>query len=106
MTKHLDKLGSTGAVIAAAACPICFPKLALLGGLIGLSAISAYEAQLFIAAQLLVVVAVTASAAPGYASLGDHLPEVRRAASRNHAARRLRVFLRMPRLRHRTAAAS
>jgi hypothetical protein len=30
MTKHLDKLGSTGAVIAAA-CPICFPKLALLG---------------------------------------------------------------------------
>jgi hypothetical protein len=29
MTRHLDKLASVGAVFAAAACPICFPKLAL-----------------------------------------------------------------------------
>jgi hypothetical protein len=58
MTRHLDKLASVGAVFAAAACPICFPKLALLGGLIGLGAFSAYEAQLFIAAQLLVIVAL------------------------------------------------
>ena len=62
MTKHLDKLGSAGAVIAAAACPICFPKLALLGGLIGLGAFSAYEAQLFIVAQFLVVIAVAGHA--------------------------------------------
>ena len=65
MTKHLDKLGSAGALIAAAACPICFPKLALLGSLIGLGAFSAYEAQLFIAAQLLVVVAL-AGHVPAY----------------------------------------
>jgi hypothetical protein len=62
VTKHLDKLGSAGAVFAAAACPICFPKLALLGGLIGLGAFSAYEAQLFIAAQLLVIIAVAGHA--------------------------------------------
>jgi hypothetical protein len=58
MPKYLEKFGSIGAVIAAAACPICFPKLALLGGLLGLGAFSAYEAQLFIAAQALVVVAL------------------------------------------------
>ena len=58
MTQHLDKLGSVGAIVAAAACPICFPKLALLGALFGLGAFSAYEAQLFIAAQALVVVAM------------------------------------------------
>ena len=58
MTTHLDKLGSAGALIAAAACPICFPKLALLGGLIGLGAFSAYEAELFLAVKLLVVVAM------------------------------------------------
>jgi len=58
MKKHLDKLGSAGALIAAAACPICFPKLALIGSLIGLGAFGAYEAQLFVAAKLLVIVAV------------------------------------------------
>jgi mercuric ion transport protein len=62
MTRHLDKLASVGAMFAAAACPICFPKLALLGGLIGLGAFSAYEAQLFIAAQLLVIVALAGHA--------------------------------------------
>jgi hypothetical protein len=58
MAKHLDKFGSFGAVVAAAACPICFPKLALVGALFGFGAFSAYEAQLFIAAQALVVVAL------------------------------------------------
>jgi hypothetical protein len=62
MTRHLDKVASVGAVIAAAACPICFPKLALLGGLIGLGAFSAYEAQLFIASQLLVILALAGHA--------------------------------------------
>jgi mercuric ion transport protein len=51
-------LGSTGAVIAAAACPVCFPKLALLGALFGLGAFGAYESQLFFAAQALAVIAV------------------------------------------------
>jgi mercuric ion transport protein len=54
----LDKLGSIGAVAAAAACPICFPKLALIGAFFGLGAFSAYEYQLLIAAQVLVVVAL------------------------------------------------
>jgi hypothetical protein len=58
MRSSLDKLGSFGAVIAAAACPICFPKLALVGALLGLGGLAAYEAQLFIAAQALVGVAV------------------------------------------------
>jgi hypothetical protein len=28
MKTHLEKIGSFGGVIAAAACPVCFPKLA------------------------------------------------------------------------------
>jgi hypothetical protein len=56
LRNHLEKFGSVGAVVAAAACPICFPKLAVVGALFGLGAFSAYEAQLFIAAQALVLV--------------------------------------------------
>ena len=37
---------------------MCFPKLALIGALFGLGAFGAYESQIFIAAQALVVVAV------------------------------------------------
>src|ERR671930_2289502 len=59
----LEKLGSAGAVLAAAACPVCFPKLALIGALFGLGAFGAYESQLFIAAQALVIVAVLGHAA-------------------------------------------
>jgi hypothetical protein len=55
---HLEKLGSFGAVIAAAACPICFPKLALIGAAFGLGALSAYEYQFLVAAQVLVALAV------------------------------------------------
>jgi hypothetical protein len=62
MAKHLEKFGSIGAVVAAAACPICFPKLALLGGLLGLGAFGVYEAQLFVAAQALVLVALAGHA--------------------------------------------
>jgi MerC mercury resistance protein len=54
----LDKFGSIGALVAAAACPVCFPKLALIGAVFGLGALGAYESQLVIAAQLLVGVAV------------------------------------------------
>jgi len=62
MKIYLEKIGSVGAVIAAAACPVCFPKLALLGALFGLGAFSAYEWQLFIAAQILVALAVVGQA--------------------------------------------
>ena len=58
MRPWLEKAGSVGAIIAAAACPVCFPKLALLGALFGLGAFGAYESQFFLAAQALVVVAV------------------------------------------------
>ena len=58
MKPFLDKLGSFGAVAAAAACPACFPKLALVGALLGLGGFGAYEARLFIAAQALVLIAV------------------------------------------------
>ena len=52
MKVGLEKIGSFGALIAAAACPVCFPKLALIG------ALGAYESQLFIAVQILIAVAV------------------------------------------------
>jgi MerC mercury resistance protein len=54
----LEKLGTAGALVAAAACPVCFPKLALLGALFGLGAFGAYEAQIFLATQMLVIIAV------------------------------------------------
>ena len=58
MKTYLEKVGAVGSVIAAAACPVCFPKLALVGALFGLGAFGAYEYQLLVAAQALVVVAV------------------------------------------------
>ena len=56
----LDKLGSFGAVVAAAACPVCFPKLALFGAIFGFGALQQYETLLFFAAQALVLVSVLA----------------------------------------------
>jgi hypothetical protein len=61
-TPRLEKIGSIGAVVAAAACPICFPKLALVGALFGLGAFSAYEFQFLIAAQALVALAAAGHA--------------------------------------------
>ena len=58
MKTHLEKIGGFGGLIAAAACPVCFPKLALIGALFGLGALGAYESQLFIAAQVLIALAV------------------------------------------------
>lgn len=58
MKAPLEKIGSCGAVIAAAACPICFPKLALLGAVLGLGGLGAYEGQLIMVAQALVALAM------------------------------------------------
>ena len=58
MQNKLEKLGSFGTIIAAAACPVCFPKLALLGGLFGLGALAKYETAFFIGAQILVAFAL------------------------------------------------
>lgn len=61
MRARLQKLGSIGAVLAAAACPVCFPKLALVGAFFGLGALSAYETAFFFLAQGLVVLALGGS---------------------------------------------
>lgn len=58
MRNKLEKFGSLGAVIAAALCPICFPKLALLGAFFGLGALVKYEVVFFYGAQILVVIAL------------------------------------------------
>jgi hypothetical protein len=62
MKTYLEKIGGIGSVIAAAACPVCFPKLALIGALFGLGALGAYESQLFLAAQALIALAVVGHA--------------------------------------------
>jgi MerC mercury resistance protein len=62
MKTYLEKIGSFGGILAAAACPVCFPKLALIGALFGLGALGAYESALFAAAQLLIVLAVVGQA--------------------------------------------
>lgn len=58
MKTYLEKVGGIGALVSAAACPICFPKLALIGAFFGLGALSAFEYQFLIAAQVLVVLAL------------------------------------------------
>jgi len=44
--------------MAAAACPVCFPKLALLGALLGFGALAKFELIFFYGAQFLVILAV------------------------------------------------
>jgi mercuric ion transport protein len=58
MKLWLDKFGTAGAVIAAAACPICFPKLAIIGAVVGLSFLAPFERYVYIAIQVLVVAAL------------------------------------------------
>jgi mercuric ion transport protein len=53
----LEKLGTSGAVLAALACPICFPKLALVGAALGLGVLAPYEGYVALAVQALFVVA-------------------------------------------------
>lgn len=52
-----EKFGTTGAVIAALACPICFPKLALVGTALGLGIFAPYEKYLALGVQGLFVLA-------------------------------------------------
>ena len=54
----MEKFGSFGAIIAAAACPVCFPKLALLGAIFGFGALAKYEVIFFYGVQFLVILAV------------------------------------------------
>ena len=59
MNLKLEKFGAFGTLIAAAACPICFPKLALIGALIGLGALAEYEYYFYIAFQVLALATFT-----------------------------------------------
>ena len=59
MVLKFDKFGASGTLIAAAACPICFPKLALIGTLVGLGALAEYEYYFYIAFQVLALVTFT-----------------------------------------------
>lgn len=54
----MKKYSPIASIIAAAACPICFPKLALIGALIGVGGFAQYEIYFLIAAQLLVLVSL------------------------------------------------
>ena len=58
MNLKLEKYSSVGAIVAAAACPICFPKLALIGALIGFGALAQYEVYFFVASQVLVLISL------------------------------------------------
>jgi len=60
MKNIFERFGSFGAVIAAAACPVCFPKLALFGALFGLGALAPYETLFFFVAQGMVVMTLIA----------------------------------------------
>jgi len=58
MRFKLENYGSFGAIVAAAACPICFPKLALIGAFLGLGALAKYETFFFYGAHILIVMAL------------------------------------------------
>ena len=58
MPIKMEKFGSFGAIVAAAACPICFPKLALVGAIFGFGFLIEYEVVFVYLAQILVIVAL------------------------------------------------
>jgi hypothetical protein len=57
VAQHLDKVGSIGAVIAAAMAPCCFPLLGVIGTALGLGAMERFAPQLQYAVQVLVSLA-------------------------------------------------
>jgi mercuric ion transport protein len=58
MKLQLEKLGTVGALLAAIVCPVCFPKLALIGAALGLGALAPFEGWFAAAAQVFLVLAV------------------------------------------------
>ena len=56
MWNKLENFGSLGAVLSAAACPVCFPKLALIGSFLGLGVFAKYEVFFFYGAQVLILI--------------------------------------------------
>ena len=54
----VEKIGSIGALLAAAACPACFPSLAVVGATLGLGVLSSFEGWAFVLFKSLVLVAL------------------------------------------------
>ncbi len=54
----IERIGSVGAVIAAAACPACFPMLAIVGSALGLGVLRAFEGPVIFVFRVLVLVAL------------------------------------------------
>ena len=61
MKDSVGKFGSWGSILTAALCPVCFPKLALLGAFLGLGALAKYETIFFFAAQFFVLAMLVAN---------------------------------------------
>ncbi len=53
----MEKLGTGGALLAALACPVCFPKFALVGAALGLGVLAPFEGYTALAVQGLFVLA-------------------------------------------------
>ena len=51
MKFQFEKLGTGGAILAAILCPVCFPKLAIIGAVLGLGALAPFEGWFAAAAQ-------------------------------------------------------
>jgi mercuric ion transport protein len=58
----IEKFGSGGALLAALACPICFPKLALIGAAFGLGVFAPYEQYTALVVQVLFLLAFVGQA--------------------------------------------
>ena len=58
MALFVEKFGTFGAVIAALACPICFPKLVLVGTALGFGIFAPYERYIALGIQALFVLAL------------------------------------------------
>jgi len=55
----IEKIGTIGAVLAAAACPACFPMLAVVGTALGLGIFRPFEGWVFTVFQILVIIAMS-----------------------------------------------
>jgi mercuric ion transport protein len=53
----VEKVGSIGAIIGALACPICFPKIAIVGFAIGLGVLAPFEGYVAKGVQALSLIA-------------------------------------------------
>jgi mercuric ion transport protein len=57
-TGVVEKIGAIGALVTAAACPACFPMLAVVGAALGLGVLRPFEGWVFMVFQVLVVIAI------------------------------------------------